>query len=340
MTSSSADLNTKYGGFSRDGREYVITRPSTPRPWINVISNGDYGFAVSQTGSGYSWRTHAQLNRITRWEQDLVRDEWGKYIYLRDEAGRVWSAGWKPVCAKPASYRCRHGVGYTCIESKTHGIVTELLMFVPNDEPVELWQLTIENTSRRTRTLNLFTYFEWGLGAAPDWHREFHKSFIETSYEAESHAVMATKRLWEVPAERGHWNTDWPFVAFHSCSKRPSSFDTDKESVLGMYGSVAMPEAVRRRKGLQRRTGNWLDPVGSLQIKVTLKAGTRTTLVFTLGAADSRDQARALAKKYRSTQNVTEAFDAMQQRWDRMLQTVQIQTPDPALDVMVDQPAG
>ncbi|MBP1654987.1 MAG: glycosyltransferase 36, partial [Bacteroidetes bacterium] len=176
---------------------------------------------------------------------------------------------------------------------------------------------------------------EWGLGAAPDWHREFHKSFIETSYDADSHAVMATKRLWEVPAERGHWNADWPFVAFHSCSKRPSSFDTDKESVLGMYGSVAMPEAVRRGR-LGRRAGNWLDPVGSLQIDVTLKAGASATLVFTLGAADSREQANDLAIKYRSVRNVRDAFDAVRQRWDRMLTTVRVETPDPALNVMVN----
>jgi cellobiose phosphorylase len=94
---------TKYGEFSADGTEYVIRTPRTPRPWVNVISNGDYGLVVSQTGGGYSWRTHAQLNRLTRWEQDLIRDDWGKYLYIRDERGDVWSAGWKPVCAEPSA---------------------------------------------------------------------------------------------------------------------------------------------------------------------------------------------------------------------------------------------
>jgi hypothetical protein len=118
------NFRTRYGSFSADGTEYIITTPATPRPWINVISNGDYGFTVSQTGGGYSWRTHAQLNRLTRWEQDLVKDEWGKFIYIRDEKENLWSAGWKPVCATPDSYRCRHGVGYTAIESKNFGIET------------------------------------------------------------------------------------------------------------------------------------------------------------------------------------------------------------------------
>jgi cellobiose phosphorylase len=104
-------FKTKYGHFSSDGKEYVITTPRTPRPWINVISNGCHGLTFSQTGSGYSWREHAQLNRLTRWDQDLIKDEWGKYIYLKDEKGNIWSAGWKPVCSEPDEYECRHGIG-------------------------------------------------------------------------------------------------------------------------------------------------------------------------------------------------------------------------------------
>ncbi len=175
---------TKYGEFGSDGRSYVIHTPRTPRPWINVISNGDYGLTVSQTGGGYSWLTHAQLNRITRWEQDLVRDDWGKFIYLREQVGRrsesvrIWSAAWKPVCLEPEAYRCEHGIGYTLIESKNFGIESALLFFVPNDEPMELWHLTLRNTTRRDRQISVITYFEWGLGNSPDWHREFHKSYI------------------------------------------------------------------------------------------------------------------------------------------------------------------
>jgi cellobiose phosphorylase len=186
---------------------------------VNIISNGDYGIAVSQTGSGYSWRTHAQLNRITRWEQDLIKDEWGKYIYIRDaDTGKFWSAGWKPVCAEPTRYTCRHGMGYTVIESLTNSIESELTVFVPNDEPVEIWKLRLKNNSRKARKLELYTYMEWCLGAAPDWHREFHKSFIETDYDKDAGAFFASKRLWEVPTDKGHWNTNWDYVAFHSSS--------------------------------------------------------------------------------------------------------------------------
>ena len=139
-------FETKYGYFSQDGKEYIIKTPETPRPWINVISNGDYGIVVSQSGSGYSWRTHASLNRITRWEQDLVKDEWGKYIYIKDnENDEFWSPSWKPICKKPQEFKVRHGQGYSIFETKYFDIKTELTMFVAKDEPIEIWKLKIKN---------------------------------------------------------------------------------------------------------------------------------------------------------------------------------------------------
>jgi cellobiose phosphorylase len=324
---------TRYGHFSGDGKEYIITTPRTPRPWINVISNGDYGVAVSQTGSGYSWRTHAQLNRLTRWDQDLIKDEWGKYIYIQDDRGNVWSAGWKPVTAEPDMYRCRHGVGYTIIESGYHGIETDLLILVPVDAPMELWQLTVRNRSRSKRTLRFTSFLEWGLGQAPDWHREFHKSFIETVYDPGAHAILATKRLWEVPTGRGHWNTDWPFVAFHSANLKPSSFDADKESFLGMYGSQARPAALRKAT-LARRTGNWLDPIASLRHTITLAPGEEITLIYSLGCAETRTEAVELSRRYRTAEQVSAAQEAVDRRWAGLLGTVQVNTPDDAMNLM------
>lgn len=326
-------FKTKYGQFSKDGKEYIITTPRTPRPWINVISNGDYGITFSQTGSGYSWRTHAQLNRLTRWDQDLIKDEWGKYIYLKDEQGNMWSAGWKPVCSEPDFYECRHGIGYSIITSKNFGIESNLVVFLPNGEPVEIWKLTLRNKSKKRRTINLFTFFEWALGQSPDWHREFHKSFIHTEFDSATHSILATKRLWEVPTERGHWNTNWPYVAFHSVSAKPISFDTDKESFLGMYGSLSKPAAVQE-KLLKRQQGNWLDHCASLQNVVTLKPNEEQTLFYTLGCVDSKDHAVELAAKYHQPEAVETAFAAMQERWKQLLGTVTISTPDDAMDVM------
>jgi cellobiose phosphorylase len=324
---------TKYGRFSKDGNEYIIASPRTPRPWINVISNGDYGLTISQTGSGYSWRTHAQLNRLTRWEQDLIKDEWGKYLYITDEQGHVWSAGWKPVCKEPDSYRCRHGIGYSVIESLNYGIASELLVFIPNDDPVEIWKLTLTNRSRKTRTLNLFSYFEWGLGQAPDWHREFHRSFVKTEFVQGTNALLATKRLWEVPTTRGHWNTDWPFVAFHASNLKPASYETDKEGFIGLYGSVASPAGIRMKK-LGRKTGDWLDPVASLHGKISIEPGRSVTVIYTLGCADTREQAIAIAQKYQRAPEVESALTAVHERWNRMLGTVTVATPDDSMNVM------
>jgi cellobiose phosphorylase len=326
-------FSTKFGHFSNNGEEYVITTPRTPRPWVNVISNGDYGLVVSQTGSGYSWRTHAQLNRLTRWDQDLIKDEWGKYLYLRDEKGNVWSAGWKPVCHEPDQYSCRHGVGYSIITAEHFGIGTELLVFVPNDAPAEVWRLTITNRSRRTRTLDLMTYLEWGLGQAPDWHREFHKSFIETRYDPGAYALLATKRLWEVPTERGHWNTNWPFAGFHASSLKPVSWEGDKEAFLGMYGNQAAPLALSQKR-LSGSTGNWLDPVASLHHRITLKPGEERTICYSLGCADSLDTARAIALRFRSLSACNDALHAVRERWRRILDQVDVQTPDDAMNIM------
>ncbi|HUI10245.1 MAG TPA: glycosyl transferase family 36 [Bacteroidota bacterium] len=326
-------FRTRFGSFTRDGGEYVIATPRTPRPWINVISNGDYGFTVSQAGGGYSWRTHAQLNRLTRWEQDLVRDEWGKFIYLRDERGNIWSAGWKPVCAEPERYRCRHGTGYTVIESRNFGIETELTMFVPEGAPLEVWRLRVRNASRRAKSVNLFSYLEWGLGQAPDWHREFHRSFIETAFDPLTGILYARKRLWEVPTERGHWNTEWPYVAFHASSLTPASFDTDRESFLGAYGTIARPAGVTMKR-LKGRSGNWLDPCASLHHALKLRPGEEKEIVYTLGCADSREHAAELAGSFGSPEGADRALGAVKAKWGVLLGTVRVKTPDPSMDLM------
>jgi len=327
---------TKYGHFSPDGREYIIVNPRTPRPWINVISNGDYGLTISQTGSGYSWRTHAQLNRLTRWEQDLLKDDWGKYIYITDENGRSWSAGWKPVGGDPSDYRCRHGFGYSAIESAHYGIRTVLTVFVPNDEPCEVWMLELHNVSRRKRRLRLTTYLEWCLGAAPDWHREFHRTFMETEYDKTANAILARKRLWEIPTARGHWNANWDYVGFHGSSRAPRSFDTDKESFLGRYGSPRMPAALDKAT-LAKRVGKWLDPIASLRNDITLMPGESRTVCYTLGAAGSQEEAGTLARKYHSLAAAERSLAAVRERWENLLGTVSVRTPDPALDLMVNR---
>ena len=173
-------FKSPYGYFTADGREYVITRPDTPRPWVNVISNGEYGTIETQTGSGFSWRDNSNLSRITRWDQDLIRDNWGKYIFLRDkDSGKYWSGTWKPCMTKYDFFEVRHGQGYTVTTTKKNGIKFEKTLFVDVTDPVEVWKIVLTNETTKKRRLSVFSYFDWCLGNAADTHREFHKTFIE-----------------------------------------------------------------------------------------------------------------------------------------------------------------
>lgn len=328
-------FKTKYGYFSNARREYVITRPDTPVPWTNVVANPDYGFVISQAGGGYSWRTHASLNRITRWEQDLVQDNWGKFIYIRDNADGVhWSATFKPVCKKPAQYECRHGIGYSVITQKINSIVSQLTLFVPGDEPVELWMLTLKNKSKRGRDLSLFSYLEWCLGTALDIHREFHRGFIETEFDKNNNAIYATKRLWTVENSEGQrWNRDWEYAAFHGCNIRCSSFDTDKEAFIGRGRGLGNPKAVETGR-LTRIQGKWSDSVASLKVNVKLDPGQEKTIVFCLGATTTKAQALKLVQKYKSLDAVKSSLQEVKDYWEESFSALEVKTPDAAFDMM------
>lgn len=330
-------FETEYGYFAPTGNEYVITRPDTPMPWVNVISNGDYGLVVSQVGSGYSWRTHASMNRLTRWEQDLVRDHWGKFLYLRDaDTGDFWSPTWQPSPRQLANYRVRHGWGYSVFEAE-HGLLrSELTVFVPMDDPCELWLLRLHNTGDTVRRLQVFSYLEWLLGTAPDWHREFRRLFIETRYLRRYGALLATSVMWDIPGRgRAHWNSDWEYVAFHSASPQPIGFDGDKRAFLGPYGDLDAPKAVVQGESYATE-GRWGDAIGSLQVTVEIAPGETAEIAFVLGAADSEEQALSLVEKYRYLPNVHEALARTQQFWRELVTGLTVYTPDDAVNLMAN----
>ncbi len=330
-----ASLDNRYGHFDLASRAFVITDPRTPMPWINVLSNGDYGLAISQAGSGYSWRTHATLNRITRWEQDLIRDAWGKYLYLRDmDTGEFWSPTLQPCGSDDDGHEVTHGFGFTTFRARHGALHTALTYTVPLDAPCELWLLDLTNADDRPRRLQIFTYFEWLLGAAPDSHREFHRTFIETAYDAEHGALLATKVMWDLPVEsKTHWNRDWPYVAFHSASITPGGFDTDKRDFIGRHGSVANPQAVRAGTSAGR-VGRWGDPIGSLRVDLTLQPGERRSVIFTLGAADSRAAALDAVTRFKTASQAANALKEVHRYWDSLLNRLSVQTPDAAVNLM------
>ncbi|RTH40133.1 glycosyl transferase family 36 [Thermus scotoductus] len=301
-----------------------------------MISNGDYGLVISQAGSGYSFLTHASLNRITRWEQDLIRDEWGKYLYVRDlETGLIWSAGYQPAGRDLEDYRVRHGLGYTVLEGRRAGIAHSLTVFVPEHDPCELWILRLENKGSQRRRLQVVSYFEWLLGAAPDWHREFHKLFIETWYRADAGILLATKHLWELPAgDEIGWNRSWPYVAFHTASPAPSSFEGDKRAFLGRHGRLEAPQSLTAPQASNTQ-GRFGDAIGSLRVEVTLDPGESKEVVFVLGAGRNEEQALSLGRKYQDVTRAHEALRQVQRFWRELVGSLAVETPDEALNRMV-----
>jgi cellobiose phosphorylase len=331
-------FENRYGYFSDDGREYHIRTPFTPRPWGNILSNGDYSLMISQTGSGYSWRGNAGQNRITRSFQDLVKDNWGKYLYIRDlNRGTWWSATYKPVMREYDRFEVAHGLGYSRFTQEIEGIESVLTVFVAADAPLEVMRLTLTNRSAKARELDVTSYAEWLLGFAPDEHREFHKLFIETSADLEAQAVFARKNLWGFPDELGrHNNVAWPYTAFMAVSEPVRSFDCDKESFIGMYRNDDRPAAMTEPT-LAGRSGRFTDAVAALQVAVSLPPGASKTIVFTLGAAeDEREDARALIRRYTSVEAADAALEAVKQMWAPLLETERVETPDDALNFMTN----
>jgi cellobiose phosphorylase len=331
-------FESTYGYFSEDGREYIITTPFTPRPWGNVISNGDYSLMISQTGSGYSWRGNAGQNRITRSFQDLIRDNWGKYFYIRDlKRNTYWSAAYKPVMRPYQRFQVAHGLGYSRFTHQVEDIESVMTIFVAADAPLEVVQITLTNHSAETRELDITSYAEWLLGFAPDEHREFHKLFIETTADVAAQSVFATKCLWGFPDEHGrHNNVDWPYTAFMAVSEPLKSFDCDKETFIGLYNNDDRPRAMQDAT-LAGRTGRFNDSIAALQVAVTLAAGEAKTVVFTLGAAENgREDAHDLIRRYTSAASSADALAAVQAHWSRFVDAEHVETPDDALNFMTN----
>ncbi|WP_434223511.1 GH36-type glycosyl hydrolase domain-containing protein [Fervidobacterium gondwanense] len=329
-------FESKYGYFTEDGKEYVITNPRTPRPWVNVISNGDYSIIASHTGSGYSWRGNAGQNRITRLYQDLVKDNWGKYFYIRDlESGKYWSAAWKPVMSDYQLYEVTHGIGYTVYRHKVEDIYSEMKVFVTVKDPVEIIHLRLRNDSSKTRRLDVTSYFEWVLGNFPDEHREFHKLFIVPEFKGNT--IYVRKYLGQFPDEKGRWNnTNWDHVAFHSVSLPVKSFTCDKESFVGMYKDEKFPIAMTIEK-LDNKCDRFGDACASLQVELTLEPTEEIEIVFTVGAAKiGEEDAEELSKRYTNVERAREEFENVRKFWLDLLEKELVETPDEGLNIMTN----
>lgn len=331
-------FQTKYGAFTDDGNEFVINQWKTPKPWTNVISNGEYGLVISQTGGGFSFLTHSEFNRLNRWHQDMVQDNWGKYLYIKNnDTGIVWSPTWQPVKQNPDSYEVRFGFGYAKFISEFQGIQAELTILIPVGDNLEIWDLQLTNTNAKPVSLSVFTYFEWCLGSSADHHREFHKCFIETEFDPALNGLVAGKRIWEIPlGDRGHWNIEYPYKGFLVTTASVSSFECDKENFLGNYGDLMNPEGVATGV-LTGTSGIWYDPVATLKSDLTINGGESTRFQYLAGIQEKKEQIAALIGKYNSGTKIDAALTAVKKFWADYLGTLEIETPDKEMNLFTNK---
>jgi len=332
------NFSTKYGCFSSDGNEYIITNFRTPKPWINVISNGKYGLVISQTGGGFSWDTHSEFNRLNRWHQDLVQDNWGKYFYIKDNyTGDVWSPTWMPLKTDLDFYQVVYGFGYAKFISEFKGIKIKLTVFVPLNENLEIWNFEIENKTDQKKSLSIYSYFEWCLGSSADHHREFHKTFLETHFDADLNCMTATKRLWEIPlGDRGHWNIEYPYLGFISCSNKISDYDGNKDTFIGQYGSVNNPDGLTT-KNLSKKLGKWNDSIGTVKTEIEINPNKVKQINFFLGIHKNKSSITTSLKKFSNQNSIDSSLIDLKLFWQKMFDTLIIETPDKAMNLLVNK---
>lgn len=331
-------FESKYGYFTPDGREYVITQPGTPRPWVNIVSNGDYSFMISQTGAGYSWRSNNGRNQVTRTFANTAKDSSGKYIYIRDvNTKKFWSAAWKPVMAEYQEYEVRHGIGYTVFKHKVNDILSETKVFVVPERPVEIMQISITNQDTMERCLDISTFFEWGQGFVPDDHSENYNTLIDSDFDVPMNSLIAKKYLWNFADEQNRQDTmRWEYTGFHAASERIKSYDGDKQTFLGMCGTEEKPRAMYTDT-LARNTGRSADAAAALQVEVALHPGEAKTIVFVLGAArNGQEDHKELIQAYCNIEAAEQALQDVQRFWSNLVDTEQVETPDSAMNIMTN----
>ena len=315
----------RYGYFDRENKEYVITNPLTPTPWINYLGSGGYGGIVSNTGGGYSFHTDPKDRRITRYRyNNFPADRPGRYIYIRDEAdGDFWNPGLQPSMREIEEYHCRHGLGYTILHGERGQAAAEVTYFVPDEKDLEIWLLKIKNQSKKKKSLKIFSYAEFCF-----WM-----------------AVMDQQNVdWVQQINQGRYNngiiTWYPHyipqsAAFAATSEKVHSYDTSLETFLGNYRGPENPLAVEKGHCFDsvsyRRNG-----VGAFCIELNLDAGEEKEMVFSLGYAEDKNAIPEMIDEYRSPEKAKEALFRLKAGWDRYLENIDVDTPDEDMNLFVN----
>lgn len=328
----------KYGYFDDTTREYVITNPKTPWPWINYLGNKDFFSLISNTAGGYSFYKDAKFRRITRYRYNGVpMDAGGRYFYIKD-GDTIWNPGWKPTKTPLDSYECRHGMNYTIIKGVKNGIEAKALFFVPLDTHAEITKLTLTNKSSEKKTFKLFSFMEWCLWNAATDMENFQRNFSTGEVEVEGSTIYHKT---EYKERRNHY-------AFFNVNTPINGFDTDRETFVGLYNGFDEPEAVTEGAARNSVAHGW-SPIASHYIEVSLAPGESKDFIFTLGYIENpqdekweskgvinKTRAKQLMSRFDTAEKVDRAFDELRAYWDTLLDKFKLTTGDERLDRMVN----
>ena len=328
----------QFGHFDDARREYVITSPRTPLPWINYLGSEDFFTLLSNTAGGYCFYRDARLRRLTRYRyNNCPADQEGFHIYIRD-GDTVWNPGWQPTKTELDSYACRHGLGYSVIEGQKDGVLATQTLLVPQGDNCLLVRLRLKNSTDVKKTLDVFPYLEFCLWDAMDDGSNFQRNFSIGEVELEPDAIYHKSEYRE---RRDHYAVFW--------ANRPyDSFDTARDAFIGLYGAPSLPEAVQRGRCTNSVAHGWA-PVGAMQFHLELLPGEVQELCFGLGYIENpekekfsapgiinKTRARAMIEKYRTPAQLDAALDALHAYWDALLSNYQVSTGDEKVDRMVN----
>jgi cellobiose phosphorylase len=328
----------KFGHFDDKNKEYVITNPETPWPWINYLGNKDFFSLISNTAGGYSFYKDAKFRRLTRYRYNNVpMDSGGRYFYIKDE-DTVWSPGWKPCKTKLDNYECRHGMNYTKIKGVKNGVTANVVFFVPQNTHAEVQKLTLTNNSTEVKKLKLFSFTEWALWNAATDMENFQRNFSTGEVEIDGSTLYHKTEYRE---RRNHY-------AFYSVNAEIDGFDTDRESFMGLYNGFDEPQVVSEGKSKMSVAHGW-SPIASHYIQVELQPGEAKDFVFVLGYIENEQEqkweskgiinktkAKELISKFDTTEKVDTALAELNQYWDELLQIYNVDSGDEKLDRMVN----
>ena len=328
----------KYGHFDDANREYVITDPKTPWPWINYLGNEDFFSLISNTAGGYSFYKDAKFRRITRYRYNGVpMDNGGRYFYIKD-GDTVWNPGWKPCKTPLDSYECRHGMNYTRITGSKNGVEASVLFFVPLHTWAEVQKMTLKNNTQEVKTLKVFSLAEWCLWNAATDMENFQRNFSTGEVEIEGSTIYHKTEYRE---RRNHY-------AFYTVNTEIQGHDTDRETFVGLYNEFSEPEAVMEGKPRNSFAHGW-SPIASHYIEVTLQPGESRDLIFLLGYVENeqdkkfvakkvinKEKAHELIAKFDTTEKVDAAFAELNKYWDNLLNIFIVKSGNDKLDRMVN----